>query len=172
MQTPIILPYDGILPTIAESAWVAPGCVIAGDVHLGDSVSVWFGCVIRGDVNRIRIGTRTNVQDGCVLHVSGDAPMEIGTEVTIGHGAILHGCVIGAGALIGIGSRVLDHAGIGEEALIGAGSLVTPGMRIPPGVLALGSPARVVRTLSSEERARHRESAAHYVAYARAYRGG
>jgi carbonic anhydrase/acetyltransferase-like protein (isoleucine patch superfamily) len=172
MGPPLILPYHGILPTIAESAWVAAGCVISGDVTLGDSVSVWFGSVIRGDVNRIQIGAQTNVQDGCILHVSGDAPMGIGSEVTIGHGAILHGCVVGEGALIGIGARVLDHAEIGEEALVGAGSLVVPGMKIPPGVLALGSPARVVRELSTEERRKNRESAAHYVAYAHAYRAG
>jgi carbonic anhydrase/acetyltransferase-like protein (isoleucine patch superfamily) len=170
VRPPLILPYDGILPTIAEGAWIAAGCVIAGDVVLSDRVSIWFGTVIRGDVNRIRIGARTNVQDGCILHVSGDAPMEIGPEVTIGHGAILHGCSVGAGALIGIGARLLDHVEIGEEALVGAGSLVVPGTKIPPGVLALGSPARVTRSLSAEERARNREAAVHYVEYARAYR--
>jgi carbonic anhydrase/acetyltransferase-like protein (isoleucine patch superfamily) len=167
----LILPYRGVVPTIPGSAWLAEGCVVAGDVVLSDDVSVWFGTVIRGDVDRVRIGARTNVQDGCILHVSSGFPLEIGSAVTIGHGAILHGCTIRDGALIGIGARVLDGAEIGEEAWIGAAGLVPPGMKVPSGVLALGTPARVVRALSRDERARGRESAAHYVEYSRDYRG-
>jgi carbonic anhydrase/acetyltransferase-like protein (isoleucine patch superfamily) len=170
VDLPLILPYNGVSPILAGNVFVAAGCVIAGDVVLGDDVSVWFGCVLRGDVNRIRIGPRTNIQDGCILHVSGDAPTTIDADVTVGHGAILHGCTIRSGALIGIGSRILDHAEIEEEALIGAGSIVTPGTKIPAGVLALGAPARVVRALSIEERRHGRESAARYVQYARGYR--
>jgi carbonic anhydrase/acetyltransferase-like protein (isoleucine patch superfamily) len=133
---------------------------------------VWFGSVIRGDVNRIRIGDRTNIQDACVLHVSEEYPLTIGSDVTVGHGAILHGCAIADGALIGIGARVLDGATVGEGAFIGAGCLVTPRTEVAPGMLVLGTPARVARALSEEEKRGLRESAAHYVAYARAYRTG
>jgi gamma-carbonic anhydrase len=170
LPQPLILPYKGIVPRIAPGVFIAPGVVIAGDVEIGAESSIWFGTVVRGDVNRIRIGARTNVQDGCILHVSGDAPLNLGASVTVGHGVILHGCEIGDGALIGIGARVLDHARIGEGAMIGAGSLVTPRTEIPPGALALGSPARVVRSLSEEEKHRHAETAGRYVAYAAAYR--
>jgi gamma-carbonic anhydrase len=141
-------------------------------VELGSDASVWFGSVVRGDVNRIRIGARTNIQDGCILHVSADAPLVLGESATVGHGVILHGCTIGDGALVGIGSRILDHATIGEGAMVGAGSLVTPRSEIPPGVLALGSPARVVRPLREEEKRRLAGTADRYVTYAAAYLAG
>jgi carbonic anhydrase/acetyltransferase-like protein (isoleucine patch superfamily) len=144
--------------------------VVIGDVVIGPDSSVWFGAVVRGDVHRIRIGARTNLQDHCVVHVTRDRfATEIGDEVTVGHRAVVHGCRVGDGALIGIGAIVLDGARVGEEALVGAGALVSPGMEIPAGALALGVPARVVRALSADERALHRARAAEYVETARLY---
>lgn len=169
---PVLLPYHGILPKIGPGAFLAPGITLVGDVELGEEASIWFGSIARGDVNRIRIGRRTNVQDGCILHVTARAPLEIGESVTIGHGVILHGCTIRAGALVGIGARVIDGAVVGEGALIGAGSLVVPGCVIPPGVLALGVPARVVRPLGEDEKRTLVETANRYVVYAAAYRAG
>jgi carbonic anhydrase/acetyltransferase-like protein (isoleucine patch superfamily) len=144
--------------------------VVIGDVVIGPDSSVWFGAVVRGDVHRIRIGARTNLQDHCVVHVTRDRfATEIGDEVTVGHRAVVHGCRVGDGALIGIGAIVLDGARVGEEALVGAGALVAPGAEIPAGALALGVPARVVRALSAEERAAQRARAAEYVETARRY---
>ncbi|MDM7915992.1 MAG: gamma carbonic anhydrase family protein [Candidatus Eisenbacteria bacterium] len=155
---------------LGADVFLAPGCVLTGDIVLGDRASIWFGTVARADVDRIRIGEGTNVQDGCVLHVSHGFPLALGAWVTVGHAVVLHGCTVEDGALIGIGSRLLDGVVVGQESWIGAGSLVTPGTKIPEGVLAFGSPARVVRPLSEEERRRGRESAERYVAYAREYR--
>ena len=144
-----------------------------GDVEIGPGSSLWFGSVVRADVHSIRIGARTNLQDLCVVHVTRHLfPTQLGDEITVGHRAVVHGCRIGDGALIGIGAIVLDGAEVGEEALIGAGAVVTPGAKIPAGALALGAPARVVRTLSSSERAEQRGRAHHYVALARAHRDG
>jgi carbonic anhydrase/acetyltransferase-like protein (isoleucine patch superfamily) len=144
-----------------------------GDVEIGPDSSVWFGCVIRGDVHHVRIGARTNVQDGSVLHVTRDRfPTILADEVTVGHRAVVHGCRIADGALIGIGAIVLDGAEIGEEALVGAGAVVTLGTKVPAGALVVGTPARVVRTLAADERKLQRERALHYVALARAHRDG
>ncbi len=147
-----IHPYRGREPRLGRRVFLAPSAVITGDVELGDDVSFWFHTVARGDVNWIRIGAGTNVQDGTVLHVSYDTfPLDIGEGVVIGHSAVVHGCTIEDGALIGIGARVLDGATVERGAQIGAGAVVTPGTRIPAGQLALGIPARVARPLSSEE---------------------
>ena len=133
--------------------FVAPDAHVVGDVVLGDDVSFWFATAARGDVHRIRIGDRTNVQDGTILHVSyRDFPLEIGDDVVIGHSAMVHGCVVENGCLIGIGARVLDGCVLEEGCQIGAGAVVAPGTRIPAGHLALGVPAKVKRPLSSEER--------------------
>jgi gamma-carbonic anhydrase len=167
---PLILPYKGVLPSIGADVFLTPGITLIGDVELGPQVSIWFGSIVRGDVNRIRIGGRTNVQDGCILHVTRTTPLVIGESATIAHGVILHGCTIGTGALVGIGARVLDGAVVGEGSLIGAGSLVVPNCEIPPGVLALGAPARVVRPLREEEKRGLLDTADRYVAYATAYR--
>ncbi len=170
---PLILAYGGIAPTVGEDVFLAPGCTIIGDVVLGAGASVWFGSVVRGDVHRIRIGPETNIQDGCVLHVTGGKhPLTIAERVTVGHGVILHGCTIGAGAMIGMGALVMDGAVVGEGSLVGARSLVPPGAKVPPGVLVLGTPAKVARTLTEEERAGFLESAARYVRYARTYIDG
>lgn len=159
----MIIGYRGRQPHLAEDVVVMETAVVAGDVEIGAGSSVWFGAVVRGDVHSVRIGSLTNVQDGCLLHVTTNThPLIIGDRVTIGHGAILHGCTVGDGALIGMGAIVLDGAAVGEEALIGAGALVTEGSVIPPRTLAVGSPARVKRELTAEELARLAHSAEHY----------
>ena len=160
----IIRSYRGKSPRLGQSIFVAGNATIVGDVEIGNDCSIWFGTVVRGDVNFIRIGSRTNIQDNTVIHVTGDLhPTVIGEEVTIGHGAIVHGCTISRGALIGMGSRVLDGAVIGENALIGAGALVSEGTKIPARTLAVGVPARVKRDLSDEEVAELERAWRHYV---------
>jgi carbonic anhydrase/acetyltransferase-like protein (isoleucine patch superfamily) len=163
-----ILAFDGRRPQIASGAWVAPGATVVGDVVLGPESSVWYGCVLRGDVHSIRVGARTNIQDASVLHVTRDRhPTLVGDEVTVGHRAVVHGCRVGEGALIGIGAIVLDGAEIGEEALVGAGAVVTPGVKVPPRTLVVGAPAKVVRQLEAEELTMQRERTLLYVATAR-----
>jgi carbonic anhydrase/acetyltransferase-like protein (isoleucine patch superfamily) len=163
---------DGVAPELAEDAWVAPTAVLVGRVILARGASVWWGAVLRGDNEPITIGPGSNVQDGCVLHTDPGFPLTIGESVTIGHQAMLHGCTIGDGALVGIGAVVLNGATVGEGALLGARSLLAEGKSVPPGTLALGAPARVVRELTEEERARIREGSRHYVENAARYRRG
>lgn len=166
-----LLPYRGIWPRLHRDVWAAPGAAIIGDVEIGADSSLWFGTVVRGDVHSIRIGERTNLQDHCVVHVTRDQhPAEIGSNVSVGHRATVHGCRVEDGALVGMGATVLDGAVIGEEAWIAAGALVPPGARIPPRSLALGVPARVVRTLDEEERRTQRDRTQHYVELSREYR--
>jgi gamma-carbonic anhydrase len=166
VAAPIILPFDGHLPIIHDTAWVAPGAVVIGDTEIGEESSIWFGAVVRGDVNRIRIGRRVNIQDGAICHVNlADADLVIEDDVTIGHGAILHGCRLGAGCLIGIGARVLDHVVVGRESLIAAGSVVREGTKVPEGELWAGIPAAKKRDLKPEERQELLRNAAHYAEY-------
>jgi len=162
--------HAGHTPTVAPDAFVAPGAHLIGRVEIGPQASVWFNAVLRGDVEPIRIGPRSNVQDGTVMHTDAGFPLWVGAGVTIGHGVILHGCTIEDEALIGMGAVVLNGACIGRGALVGAGALVPEGAEIPPGVLALGVPARVVRPLTDAERERIRHGVEHYVERARAYR--
>ena len=144
--------YKGKSPKLGERVFVAETAAIIGDVELGDDCSIWYGTVIRGDVNQIRIGARTNIQDNCTLHVTGDVwPVFFGEEVTLGHGVIAHGCRVGRGSLLGIGSRILDGAVIGEECIVAAGSLVTEGMQVPDRTLVMGSPAKIRRELTAED---------------------
>ncbi len=148
----IIKPFRNVEPKIHPEAFVAENATIIGDVEIGAKSSIWYNVVLRGDVNFIRIGTKTNVQDGTVVHVtSNDYPTIIEDEVTIGHSATIHGCHIKRGSLIGIGAIILDGASIGENSLVAAGSLVTPNTEIPPRSLVLGSPARIKRQLSEDE---------------------
>lgn len=165
---------DGVMPEIAAGrrAWIAPSASVLGKVRLLDEASVWFGAVLRGDNEWIEIGERSNVQDNGVLHTDIGFPLTVGPECTIGHLAILHGCTIGARSLVGMGATVLNGARIGEECLIGANALVPEGREIPDGMLALGSPAKVVRALSAGERAGLRESALGYAANARRFAAG
>lgn len=162
----------GKRPQIAASAWIADNAIVRGDVTLGEDVSVWFGAVLRGDVAPITVGAGTNIQDNAVVHVSRDYPCRIGANVTIGHGAVVHGCTIDDGALIGIRATVLDGAHIGAGALVAAGALVPPGMEVPPGTLALGVPARIVGPLSDAQRELVARDAPAYVERKEAYRRG
>jgi carbonic anhydrase/acetyltransferase-like protein (isoleucine patch superfamily) len=168
----VIIPYSGLLPKLGEDVFVAENATVIGDVVLGARANIWFGTVLRGDVEQIRIGAGTNIQDLSVVHVdSGGFSTHVGEDVTVGHRVILHGCRIGNRALIGMGSIVMNGAEIGDECILGAGSLVSPGTKIPPGMLALGSPAKVKRPLTGEERASVRDTAPRYVGYAAVYRG-
>ena len=159
-------------PTIPASVWIADTATVRGDVTLGEDVSVWFGAVLRGDEAPITVGDRTNIQDGAVLHVSAGFPCIVGREVTIGHGAVVHGCTVENGALIGIRAAVLDGAVIGEGAVVGAGAVVPPGMHLPPGMLALGVPAKVVGPLTDAQRSAGPRAVGNYMARKEAYRQG
>ncbi len=164
------LPHFFKKPQIPQSCFIAPGAQIIGDVVLGEQSSVWFNAVIRGDVNFIRIGSRTNIQDLTVIHVASiNHPTVIGDDCTIGHSAVLHAARIGNLVLVGMGSIILDGAEIEDEVIIGAGSLVTRGTRIPSGSKVLGRPARVVGTISPEERNHLRWSAGRYQELTRCY---
>jgi carbonic anhydrase/acetyltransferase-like protein (isoleucine patch superfamily) len=168
----IVRAFGDARPRIDPSAWLAPGCVVVGDVEIGADSSIWYGVVLRGDVHRIHVGARTNVQDQSVVHVTLERfPTWIGDEVTVGHRAVVHGCRVGDGALIGIGAIVLDGAEVGEEALVGAGAVVTPGSVVPPRSLVLGAPARPVRDLGAEELALQRKRTLTYVDTARRHAG-
>lgn len=176
-MTTNIRPFRNVCPTVPDSAYVDPSAVVIGDVMLGEETSLWPMVVARGDVNFIRIGARSNIQDGSVLHVTheqgkppGGHPLVVGDEVTVGHRVTLHGCTVGDRCLIGMGSIVLDGAVLEPNVLLGAGSLVPPGKVLGGGALWLGSPARRVRTLTDEELARLAYSADHYVRLAREYR--
>jgi carbonic anhydrase/acetyltransferase-like protein (isoleucine patch superfamily) len=170
MAAPLILSYEGRSPRVHASAWIAPGATLVGDVEVGPDSSVWYGCVLRGDVHRIRVGARTNLQDGAVVHVTAERfAAEIGDDVTVGHRAVVHGCRVGDGALIGIAAVVLDGAEIGAGALVAAGALVTPGARVPPDTLVVGAPARPVRELTLAEREAQRARTLRYVETARAH---
>lgn len=166
-----IYPYEGRTPRLGARVFLAPSAFVAGDVELGDDVSFWFNTAARGDVNWIRVGAATNVQDGAVLHVSHERhPLVLGAGVVVGHAAVLHGCTVEDGALIGIGARVLDGAVVEAGAQVGAGALVAPGKRVPAGQLVMGIPARVVRPLSEEERRAIGETRDRYVALKERYR--
>ena len=140
-------------PRLGKGVYLARTAVVVGDVKLGDHASVWYGAVLRGDINRIVVGHHTNIQDNAVLHLADDFPCVLGNYVTVGHSAIVHACKIGDEVLIGMGAIILDGAVVGRQSLVGAKALVTQGMRIPPGYLVLGSPAKVVRPLTAKERA-------------------
>lgn len=155
--------YLGRLPVVGERVLLAPGAAIVGDVELGEDVSIWYGAVLRADIAPIVVGPRANVQDGTVIHVADDCPCVIGADSVVGHRAMLHGCRVEEACLIGMQATILDEAIIGRGSIIGAGSLVTEGMVIPPHSLALGAPARVVRTLTEADEQFHRDVAAKYV---------
>ncbi|MBA3548608.1 MAG: gamma carbonic anhydrase family protein [Nannocystis sp.] len=164
--------YLDRLPRVAERVRIAPGAAVIGDVSLGEAVSVWYGCVLRGDVNRIEIRERSNVQDGTVIHLGDHSGTFVAEEVVIGHRAVLHGCRIGGGTLVGIQATILDDAVIGEGCVIGSCALVTAGSVIPPHSLVMGIPGKVVRTLSAEDETFHRRLAGKYTRIAHNYRFG
>ena len=165
--------FNDKMPQFPPSVFIEASAQVIGDVEIGAESSVWFGSVIRGDVHYIRIGARTSIQDLSVLHVTRKThPLIIGNEVTVGHRVTLHGCTVHDRALIGMGSILLDGAEVGEGSIVGAGALVTEGMKIPPGVLAIGMPARVKRALTAEESAFLIKSAQNYVDLAQIYLKG
>ena len=169
----MIRTFQGKSPMIDETAFIEETAVIVGEVTIGAHSSIWFQSVVRGDVHAISIGPRSNVQDLCVLHVThGTYPLRMGGEVTVGHHVVLHGCTIADRVLIGMGAVIMDGATIGEDVIVGAGTLVTQRLVIPPNSLVLGAPAKVVRSLTDEERQRIKESADNYVRYATQYREG
>jgi gamma-carbonic anhydrase len=161
----MLRPFRGVLPTVDPTAYVDESAQVIGDVHIGAESSIWMNVVIRGDVHWIRIGARTNVQDGTIVHVQGRThPTTIGDEVTIGHGAIVHGCTIEDRCLIGMGAILLNGVRVGAESIVAAGSLVPENFQIPPRSLVMGAPAKVKRGLVDVEAATIREYAARYVA--------
>ena len=161
-----VIPHHGVQPTIHPSVFIAGGAYVIGDVRLEKDVSIWFNAVLRGDINAIRIGDRTNIQDGAVLHVTSELPVVIGADVTVGHHAVVHACTVEDCSLIGMNAVVLDKARVGPYAVVGAGAVVREGFVVPEGVLVAGVPARVVRPLTDGEREQLRASASHYVQYA------
>lgn len=159
--------YKDKTPLLSNIAFQAPGSAVIGDVILEEDVSIWFGAAIRADVAAVRIGKRTNIQDNATVHVSTGSPAIIGEEVTVGHNAVIHGCIIGDRCLIGMGSIVLDKAEIGEGSVVGAGALVTQGKKFPPRSLIVGSPARAIAKVSDSQYEKLKESADLYVTLAR-----
>ncbi|MFA5011347.1 MAG: gamma carbonic anhydrase family protein [Ignavibacteria bacterium] len=167
----MILQYMGIHPNIHESVYICEGAIIVGDVVLKKDVSVWYNAVVRGDVNYIRVGERTNIQDGAILHNTYKKyPLVIGNDVTIGHGAIIHGCTVKDHVLIGLGAKLLDDCVIGENSFIAAGTLVKEHFQVPEGVLVAGVPGKIVRDLRPEEIEKIRRSAENYLMYVRNYK--
>lgn len=169
-MTQQLWPYKNILPRLGKNVLVAPGAQLAGDVEIGDESNIWFNCVLRGDVNNIKIGKRTNIQDGTVIHVStfGQGTY-IGDNVTVGHMALLHACTIESNAFIGMGACVMDDCYVEEGAMVAAGALLTPGKRVPKGELWAGRPAKFMRKLTEKEAEHIAWTANHYVELAREY---
>lgn len=164
--------FEGQFPTIDDSAWVAPTADLIADVHLGEDASVWFGAVIRADNTPIRVGARSNIQEGAMLHSDAGVPCTVGEDCTVGHHAVLHGCTLGARVLIGMGAIVLNRAHIPDDCIVGAGALVTEGKTFEPGSLIVGSPAKAIRKLDDSAKAMLKLSAAHYVDKARKAKSG
>jgi carbonic anhydrase/acetyltransferase-like protein (isoleucine patch superfamily) len=165
-----IIPFGDKRPKIADDAFIAPNAVLIGDVEIGRGASVWFGVVLRGDVGPIRIGARTNIQDNTVIHLDADAPITLGEDVTIGHGAIVHGCVVEDGAQVGMGAIVLSGARIGAGSMIAAGAVVPERMVVPPGSVVMGVPGKVRRDVTPDEREALFGRAAGYSARGARYR--
>ena len=163
----MIRPFRGVRPTIASTAYVDESAQVIGDVVIGDESSVWMNAVVRGDVNTIRIGRRTNIQDGTIVHVMREPshPTVVGDEVTVGHGVILHGCTVADRCLIGMGAVLLNGSSVGADCIVAAGTLLTEGVIVPPRSLVMGSPGKVRRALTDDEVAFIRDSAANYVGY-------
>lgn len=167
----LILPWKGVLPTIDPTAFIAQNATIIGDTVIGPDTNIWFGVVIRGDVHEIRIGARTNIQDGTIVHVAeGKFGTYIGDDITIGHAAIIHACTLETGCFVGMGACVLDGAVVESGAMVAAGALVTPGKRVPAGELWAGNPAKKLRDITPADLVGFQASADKYVGLGRAYR--
>ncbi len=170
MQAPVIEPIDGYHPQVPDRAFVAGSAHLLGRVRLEEDASVWYTAVLRGDQEHITVGARTNIQDGCVLHADSGLPATLGADVTVGHRAVVHGCTVEDGCLIGMGAVLLNGCRIGAGSLVAAGTVVLEGTEVPPGSLVVGSPGKVRRELSAEERGVLAASAEHYVALAGKHR--
>ncbi|MBK8174590.1 MAG: gamma carbonic anhydrase family protein [Rhodospirillales bacterium] len=165
-----LLPYRGRLPRFAERVFIAPGASVIGDVEIGVQSSIWFGCVVRGDVNIVRIGARTNIQDGTVVHVSKDGQGTfLGSDITVGHMALLHACTVEDGAFVGMRATIMDDCLVEAGAMVAAGALVTPGKRVRTGELWAGTPAKKIRDLNEQDRTMIAKLAPRYVALAADY---
>lgn len=165
----MIRPFGGKSPRIDPTAFVVEGAVVMGDVEIGPQASVWFGCVLRGDIHFITVGERSNLQDGVLVHTQrGTHPTILEEEVSVGHGAILHGCTVRRGALIGMGAMLLTGCEVGEGSIVAAGAVVPEGMTIPAGMVAVGVPAKVRREVTEEDRARCARTVLNYLDYVRA----
>jgi carbonic anhydrase/acetyltransferase-like protein (isoleucine patch superfamily) len=163
IPAPVLLSLGERVPRPAPGCWVAPGAVLVGDVHVGRDASVWYGCVLRADGGSITVGARSNIQDGCMVHADEHGDVVLGEDVSVGHRAVLHGCVVEDGCLVGMGAVVLTGARIGKGSLVAAGAVVREGAVIPPGSLVAGVPAQVRRPLTHEEATRVRENAPAYL---------
>jgi carbonic anhydrase/acetyltransferase-like protein (isoleucine patch superfamily) len=168
----LLVPFGGVAPAIPASAWVAPNATLVGAVTLGERASVFYGAVLRGDVDSISIGDDTNLQDNVTMHCDAGTPATVGARVSVGHGAILHGCTVEDDCLIGMGATVLNRAVIGAGSLVAAGAVVLEGTIVPPGSLVAGVPAKVRRELSDDERAGIHSNAMHYVELSATHRDG
>ncbi len=167
----LLLPHRGTFPKLAPDAFVAPGAAVIGDVEIGSEASIWFGCVVRGDVCPVRVGARTNVQDGTIIHVTHTGlATRIGDEVTIGHRCLLHACTVEDRAFVGMGATAMDESVIETGGMLAAGALLAPGKRVAAGELWGGVPARFLRRLRDDELAEWPERVSHYVELAAAYR--
>lgn len=165
-----ILEYMGKHPSLREGVFLAPGSLVVGDVVIGKDSSIWFQTLVRGDVNYIRIGENVNIQDMTVVHVSRNThPVEIGNHVSVGHRAVLHGCKLKDHSFVGMGAIIMDGVELGEYSFVAAGAMVTPGKIIPPGVMVMGSPAKIVRDITEDERNLIEKTAANYVTYKNNY---
>jgi len=167
-----VFALDSRVPVLGQGSWVADNATVIGNVVLGRQVSIWYGAVLRGDNDPISIGDNSNIQDGSVLHTDDGVPLTLGADVTVGHMAMLHGCEVGDGSLIGINAIVLNGAKIGRNCLIGANALIPEGREIPDGSLVVGSPGRIIRQLTEEEIASLKDSAANYVRHLSEHREG
>ncbi|MDJ0684906.1 MAG: gamma carbonic anhydrase family protein [Alphaproteobacteria bacterium] len=164
----LLRPFEGVWPLIHETAWIAPGAVVIGDVVIGPDSGIWFGCVLRGDVNEIRVGARSNIQDGTVLHVATHGQgAYVGDDVSIGHQALIHACTIGDGAFIGMKSCVMDNCTVEGGGFVGAGALVTPGKTVGSGEVWAGAPARMIRAVRDSDREMVAWTAPHYARLAK-----
>lgn len=169
----MLIPFEGKMPKVHETAWLAETAVLVGDVEIGEESSIWYGCVLRGDEMPVRVGKRTNVQDGSILHVENELyPCILGDDVSVGHGAIVHGCEVGNWALIAMGAIVLNNVKVGEGAVVAAGAIVPEGKVIEPGTLWMGAPAKYVRDLNDAERERFRKTSKVYSHLKDRYRNG